>query len=505
MGASAADSTAPKAILMLPGKVRLDGRVCKDAQGTLLFRPYEPVSPPPPLNDPVTFYCEGVNKSGGKPQAMQASITALEAQGLALSLDSQTPPDTLRSLNKLLTPQTAQRPRAPGEGAALAAGLDSFRDQALQGLDEQLQVMMIALVEHMLDLSASSKTSSSGHNLHYEAMNAFKRGHRDIINRVLDQVRDQFDDLTPAEQARRGADRAAADLDLVDLNEFEDYLAIDRMVTLGEDLHHVALEALTLRLAAMQGEDPMRVRLPVHVATLCRAFHRALDGNRIPHEVVPDIFDFFQRRFVRELGDYYGPLNESLAAAGVEPGIENEIIARGSLLQRPKAIRKPPKPEAPSAPEHAPVPPGRREEAVSHSEAPDLGTPPPKPSPSPAAPDAGDAPLSRRDMVEEVVEGVVEKISQRLKPDDLYRSVIDALNFKREFEGLAVAPGGTGTAAAVGEAPANLADAATIANALGRLQHDAAVRTAIHQGQSPREYLAAHASAIAGNVAQPIM
>ena len=99
---------------MLPGKQQLDGRVCRNNEGALLFRPYDPIDPPPPLNDPVTFYCEGVNNAGGKPQAMQASITALEPEGLAIALELATAlSDRVRGVC----------PQPPPEGLELAGAL----------------------------------------------------------------------------------------------------------------------------------------------------------------------------------------------------------------------------------------------------------------------------------------------------------------------------------------------------------------------------------------------
>ena len=83
----------------------------------------------------------------------------------------------------------------------------------------------------------------------------------------------------------------------------------------------------------------------------------------------------------------------------------------------------------------------------------------------------------------------------------LYKSVVDALNFKREAEGLLDSEGlsegetlsGTWEGGAVPSAnldQARLADAQAIATALGALQRDAAAREAVMLSQSLRAYLA---------------
>ena len=141
------------------------------------------------------------------------------------------------------------------------------------------------------------------------------------------------------------------ELNLIDLQEFEDFLAIDRTVSLGEDLHKLALEALTLRLAILIDADPNHVRLPIHVRQLCRAFQLALREEDIPQNVLSHIFDYFAKRFIRQLGDYYGPLNTLLAEHRVLPNIEKEIQNKGTLLNRNRPTRRPePKQRAAKSP-----------------------------------------------------------------------------------------------------------------------------------------------------------
>jgi hypothetical protein len=94
-------------------------------------------------------------------------------------------------------------------------------------------------------------------------------------------------------------------------------------------------------------------------------------------------------------------------------------------------------------------------------------------------------------------------------PASLYRSVIDALNFKREAEGLAdgetlasgTALSGTWAGATVASTEVDqhsLADAHAIAKALGALQRNSQVRADVQQSDSLREYLANNKEEIDG-------
>ena len=94
-------------------------------------------------------------------------------------------------------------------------------------------------------------------------------------------------------------------------------------------------------------------------------------------------------------------------------------------------------------------------------------------------------------------------------PEKLYNSVVDALNFKREAEGLADGEAiergtpisGTWDGATVPSSELDqkrLADARSIASVLGALQHDASVRNDVQQSDSLRAYLANNKDRIGG-------
>ncbi|MEP6391394.1 MAG: DUF1631 family protein [Halioglobus sp.] len=390
--------------------------------------------------------------------------------------------------------------------------------RALQGhsaalLEERLQLFTNQLTDHLFDLSMTSGHSESGHNIHYEALNALKREGRQIVSAFLAEINALFDDLTPEEHLhQRGRDQAKEQsLGLVDIEEFEGYLALDRMITRGEELHQVALEALIIRVATLLETDPLRVRLPVHVDSLCHAFQTALKNSGLPADVIPQVLSYFVDQFIEQLDGFYSPLNTELAEQGIRPHIEEEIINKGSLLKAAQMARKPAAAQSTSRPSKTTTPneseasqganeqttnavDGKNETVASADNLPDLG------APQPAATEEAPAPTSAKteELVDQVVEGVFEKISESFSPESLYRSVIDALNFKREAQGLS----GSGSSPTINnEAVTGLgtmADTRTVADALGALQMDENSRAEVQNSSSLREYLAANADIISG-------
>ncbi len=219
--------------------------------------------------------------------------------------------------------QNCQQWQSPQSTAKLLATL---QEQSLQELQLALTPFFTDLTSYMLELASRIKQLNAGENPHYEAALTLQRSRGSIAQRLLQQVADYFRELTPEssdDQLWQYTIGSTDKLDLIDLQEFEDFLAIDRTVSLGEDLHKLALEALTLRLAVLIDADPNSVRLPIHVRQLCRAFQLGLLEEKIPRSVLSHIFDYFAKRFIRQLDGYYEPLNTLLAEHRVLPTIES--------------------------------------------------------------------------------------------------------------------------------------------------------------------------------------
>ena len=369
-------------------------------------------------------------------------------------------------------PKQAEATPLTGATAQYTELLLALHDHSLEQLDKILQHFLGELTGYLLELSSRIKQAKPGENLHYEASVKIRMQGKKIASDMLEQIEKYYQNLTPGEEEDQLWHRDIEDadeLDLIDIKAFEDYLAIDRMITLGEDLNKVGLEALVIRLGTLIDTDPNQVRLPIHVRQLCRAFQQTLQKQQIPQEVQSHILDYFAKQFIRKLHDYYEPMNEGLAKRGIDPGLEEQIKSQGSLLKKRKSSRRA----------------ERQLKAVAKPAA-DLGT---RESTNTELNDA------HRQLGAQVAATI-----GHFSPENLYRSVIDALNFKREAEGLAdgdlasgVPISGTWEGATVPSADLDqqrLADAQAIARALGSLQRDSGVRADVNQSDSLREYLA---------------
>lgn len=370
---------------------------------------------------------------------------------------------------------------APEELTEYSVILDMLKRDSLIQLDQLLKPFLSELANFLFDLSTQVRHSSSDQNIFYDATVAIRRNKGVLATDIVKQLEQMYGDPKPdiEPEDKPGSNKRDRDLNLVDTAEFESSLAVERMITRGEERYHVPLEALVIRYATLRGVDPNSVKLPIHIRPLARSFQRTVMAQKYPAPVVLKIFEYFTKEFMDGLEFYYKHLNEGLVSRNILPGLEHDIIAKGTLLRK----NLPARPIVRKAPETKPAtPPGKQQEAAKQAN-PTLADMARAISGGPAG---EQAPAS----------------NQQAKYDNIYKSVIDALNFRRSADSSAPAqahsydstPGGgdwDGASLPPG-APGQqkLATAQDIAAALSSLQHNSRIRADVGQGNSLREYLA---------------
>ena len=98
----------------------------------------------------------------------------------------------------------------------------------------------------------------------------------------------------------------------------ESSLAVDRMITSGEDKYHVPLEALVIRYDPPGGYRPNEVRLRF-TFVLWPGHFNAPSLHKLYFAGLLKIFDYFTREFMQGLQSYYLNLNETLITHGLRP------------------------------------------------------------------------------------------------------------------------------------------------------------------------------------------
>ncbi|TXS95495.1 DUF1631 family protein [Parahaliea maris] len=461
MSQSAPPSASHAAVLELPDEVQLSGRVSRTGSDQLELREVRLVGGRGPKRLSLkqgavaTLVPQALEGANGPIERIRVTIAGINGGTVLLKPADEAAGRNLEAFDQGLSAPAGE----PDEQAIAATGsgntLADFERIACAQL-EPLWAAFIDQLPHYLRERTTRGSSSHASALAEAARDLHKAG-KDFKSGLMQQVRTNFRDLTPVSPASRLWQQTGKSedhtLDLVDLADFEDYLAVDRMINIGREWYGEVLECLTVRLADVLDVSPLDLRLPMHVAELCTGLQSLLARAEINHTATPAIFDGFMRNFMPHLEGYYERLNAKLKAAGVYPDLEEEIRSKGSVLERALAERqrgdRPPRPE--------------QEQEQEQTE----------PEPAKAADDAGSG------------QGPGSSEPQGPGPA-VYQSVLDALNFQRE-----VLPGN----AVASDSPA--ASAESVLLALDNLQRDSALRAELRDLGSLRQFLAANSDRFA--------
>ena len=221
----------------------------------------------------------------------------------ALTLGLMQPESSLGSrFLKTVSGETPAPGRAPSRLTSSSAQytqlLRSFHQDALNELVTRLPPALERIQQDLLELSTRSRADAKGRNRLYETAVIMRQRKDDIGFAVLDKIESLFEEMVPAgaeanrvtpNRAEPGSDPQG--LGLVDLDEFEGNLALNRWASVAEEMHKVTLEALLIRVATLLEEEPLKVRLPVHTRQLCKAFQQAIDANGIPADTSPIVLE----------------------------------------------------------------------------------------------------------------------------------------------------------------------------------------------------------------------
>ncbi|MEM0954006.1 MAG: DUF1631 family protein [Pseudomonadota bacterium] len=261
--------------------------------------------------------------------------------------------------------------RSSRQGPVDEDTLSEFRRRSLRQLDKMIGGFVMATADHLFDLSGRPHSRDMQDAL-YETMSILKRSKKDIVEAFCTQIDAYFDEpLKPEKQETVSADEVQfGDLDLVDIQDFEDSLAIDRMVKEGQSKYGLPMEALTLRFAEIAGTEPLDTRLPVHVQQLCSAFKEGIRDRGIATSVAPELYNFFAAQVIRKLDSFYTSLNVFLRERNIRPDIDEDLKKHGSLFERMQTQKQ--RQAAPAKPKPKKPAPEPKKELPSDDDAEDL-------------------------------------------------------------------------------------------------------------------------------------
>jgi len=224
-------------------------------------------------------------------------------------------------------------------------------EPTLNALETKLSVFLPALAERLFTLSSETTFPTPLRPKAFEAYALVKAQQRTLKSDFLASVNAGFDHLigSPDEHAANTAQNGEpSELDLVDLDSFNDDLAINQIAKQALDHHWKAVEAITLRVANVLGVEPKTIVLPTSPLQLANAYRECIKRFELPARIVLELDKLFLSEFLINLGDLYESQNALLRGEGLLPDVENLIEQQGSQIKEPEQQDNPHPPLRPT-------------------------------------------------------------------------------------------------------------------------------------------------------------
>lgn len=315
------------AYIRLPDGLRFAGTAGLNDDRALRFQPKQAIAPLPPEGLPVQLLIVGLDGDDETQVTVDGSIEAANSRELLLAADQELPDPLLEALD-------------PGAIVWLPTEIESdellknMRQMGREQLLRALRRFLLELGDQLFDLSTSSRYGISGQHAHYDALNMLKRNNDRFMETFSEHLMSSLA-TTEKDKGQTFADLEAAsaqNLDLVALDEMDQKLAVDKLVSSLIEKHRITLECLTIRSALVADIEPRKARTPFHPTYIVQAFTTSLDAISDSVEVIKDTLEFFGKEYAPVLDKLYPQLNELFIKAGIETDLEEDIKENGSLL-----------------------------------------------------------------------------------------------------------------------------------------------------------------------------
>ncbi|GAB5414577.1 MAG: hypothetical protein Cons2KO_21800 [Congregibacter sp.] len=316
------------AYVRLPDGLRFAGTADLSEEGLLCFYPKQAISPLPPGGLPVHLIIAGLPDDDDAQLSISGTIDAVSAREMRVGADDPLPDVLIETLD----PDSIVWLPSPEEAQVL---LEKVRALGQEQLMTAMQRFLVELGDQLFDLSTSARYGISGQHAHYDALNMLKRNSEQFVATYQASILATLDIVEKDASGQSFADlekASARSLDLVALDEMDQKLAVDKIVSKMIEKHRVELECLTIRAALVADLEPRKARTPFHPAYITEAFSKAFEPITDNTVVVQDALKFFREKYIPVLDTLYPALNAIFIEAGVEPGLEEDIVTNGSLL-----------------------------------------------------------------------------------------------------------------------------------------------------------------------------
>ncbi|MFK7914811.1 MAG: DUF1631 family protein [Pseudomonadales bacterium] len=229
----------------------------------------------------------------------------------------------------------------PNKAEAIRKKVYAITQRALQRLTNQF----FAATQEQLLLKARDSGTNAMQMMYFEGLDSIEKSEQSVREEfsksVLDQIETVSDFEKVVERRRRRDSGNTTKLELVDTDDFEEWLGIAEIISKAENRFTDLLLDLRAQMSLIAKPWSHKDVIPVGPAALAWAFDDAIKPLNLRRQVREDVFTAFSDVLIKSLGNLYTALNQVLEESGSFPSLEQlrENLTRGQIRRTTSGVK----------------------------------------------------------------------------------------------------------------------------------------------------------------------
>ncbi|GAB1256861.1 DUF1631 domain-containing protein [Aurantivibrio plasticivorans] len=234
---------------------------------------------------------------------------------------------TMSSKVSTVVPFKAKNSMNPTEKAKLArlpAPVHQVQEKGKQLFLKALRALFDNADDALFSL-ADKATNNNDQNMYFESMREVRIQRRTVESKFMEDMEESFADLVREDRANT-QETSSDNLSLVQDDELEAMVAVDKMAAKANELCGESLQLLSLRLDSLVPIKVYQKNNPVGPSVVSTLFVDRVNGLAIDFKVKLVLFKLFDHYVVKQMPHIYEQLNNVLIDANVLPSLQPQAL-----------------------------------------------------------------------------------------------------------------------------------------------------------------------------------
>ena len=205
--------------------------------------------------------------------------------------------------------------------------IEELTELTLKNIGDLFHVFLQETDSQLFSLAEKS-TSNEEQSKLFETKSILKNHGNDLLETYSDilakKIRNNSQKTASSSEHSQSLNN---DIELVDLEEFEDWLSQDSIIKRASKHHYKSISCLEKRYSKILGREISGNQLPVSIDNLTHSLQQTLKQHEINSDILPAIYRQFDTTVINRLDVLFDTLNRKLKSYGVLPNIESKILS----------------------------------------------------------------------------------------------------------------------------------------------------------------------------------